>query len=362
MIMDFNKKEQKQTAGDNAIQTQVENQNNYNSTQINQYYGVSPTEVVSVATTVFNQMYALSAKNYAEIAVTTVNERINAFGCELFPRLERIEGALEQFKDPKFEFLLRDAQIAAAKTNRHEDLCLLSELLSCHVLKGRDKKIDTGISHAIKIVDEIDNDSLCALTIACAFGYFIPSSGIIKEGLNTLNEVFRKLLYLDLPKGMDWLDHLDMLGALRISSLNLKKSKDFLCTMYGGYACVGIKKGTQEFDKAYELLDNNKISHSVLVDNDCLNDYVRLAIVDINDVNPQYQECIRQIWNLYSKDKSLISEAQNKFINLWDSFDNLKVVRAWWDNIPKAYDVSYVGKVLAQTNAKRIDNSLPDLL
>lgn len=362
MIMDFNKKEQKQTAGDNAIQTQIENQNNYNSTQINQYYGVSPTEVVSVATTVYNQMYALSAKNYAEIAATTVNERISAFGCELFPRLEKIEGALEQFKDPKFEFLLRDAQIAAAKTSRREDLCLLSELLSCHVLKGSDKKIDAGISHAIKIVDEIDNDSLCALTIACAFRYFIPRSGIIKEGLNILNEVFGKLLYLDLPQGMDWLDHLDMLGALRISSLNFKKSKELLCSKYTGYAGVGIKKGTQEFDKANELLDYNNISRSVLVDNDCLNDYVRLALVNLDDVNPQYQECIKQIWNLYSKDKLLISEVQNNFINLWDSFDNLKVVRTWWDNIPKAYNVSYVGRVLAQTNAKRIDNSLPDLI
>lgn len=102
--MDISKKEQTQTAGDNAIQYQIESQNNNYSTQVTQYFGASPSEMVSVATTVYNQMYALSAKNYAEIATTTVNDRINAFGCELFPRLEKIEGALEKFMDPKFEF------------------------------------------------------------------------------------------------------------------------------------------------------------------------------------------------------------------------------------------------------------------
>ena len=103
--MGISKKEQKQTAGNNAVQYQIESQNNYNSTQVN-YFGVTPTEVVTMATTVYNQMYALSAKNYAEIASTTVEERINTFGCELFPRLEKIEGALEKFKDPRFEFFL----------------------------------------------------------------------------------------------------------------------------------------------------------------------------------------------------------------------------------------------------------------
>lgn len=360
--MDFSKKEQTQTAGDNSVQNQIENQNNYNSTQINHYYGANATEMISVATTVYNQMYALTARNYADIATATVNERINAFGCELFPRLEKIEGALEKFKDPRFEFLLGDAQVAAAKTNRHDDLCLLSELLSCHVLKGDDKKIDAGISHAIKIVDEIDNDALCALTIVCAFQFYSPVSGIIKDGLKILNELFEKLLYLPLPKGMNWLDHLDMLGALRISSLKLRDSKEYLCSKYDEYACTGLKKESQEYNQACTLLNDNKISQSVLVDNDCLNDYVRLNIADINGIKSQYQDCIKKIWEMYAKDNTLINEVQNNFINLWDSYDSLRVVRNWWNTIPKAFEISYIGRVLAQTNAKRIDSSLPDLI
>ena len=50
--MDISKKEQTQTAGDNAIQYQIESQNNNYSTQVTLNFGASPSEMVSVATTV----------------------------------------------------------------------------------------------------------------------------------------------------------------------------------------------------------------------------------------------------------------------------------------------------------------------
>lgn len=360
--MEISKKEQTQKAGDNSVQTQIENQNNYNSAQINNYYGVTPTEVVSMATTVYNQMYVLSAKNYAEIAANTVNERINSFGCELFPRLEKIEGALEKFKDPRFEFLLRDAQLTAAKTDRQEDLRLLSELLACHIQKGSNRKIDAGISHAIRIIDEIDNDALCAMTVACAFIYYRPNSGSIKEGLDVLNELYKKLLYLELPQGMEWLDHLDMLGAIRISSVGFIKSMDYLCERFDGYVCVGIAKESEELNKAYKILDDIHISHGVFEDNDCLDGYVRLKLVMLNELNPKYKNAVLQILSLYSMDKTLLEKAKTNFIGLWDSNDSLKKVRDWWDKIPYAFEVSYLGRVLAQTNAKRVFPEAPDLI
>jgi len=360
--MDISKIEQKQTAGDYSVQTQIENQNTYNSTYVYQYNGPSPTEMVSVATTVFNQMYSLTAKNYAEVATATVNERINAFGCELFPRLEKIEGALEKFKDPRFEFLLRDAQIAAAKTDRQEDLCLLSELLSYHVLKGEDRKIDAAISRAIKIIDEIDNDALCALTTACAFEYFSPVSGSISEGLNSLNGLFEKLLYLDLPTGINWLDHLDMLGALRVLPLSVNQSNDYLCSKYAEYACAGIRKDTDEFKIMNDILTDNDISLSNIVENECMDGYVRLNIVSVDGVLPKYKELVANIKSLYSKDNNANNIARDHFIGLWDSYNNLKKVRTWWDRIPNAFDISLSGRVLAQTNAKRVYPSSPDLI
>lgn len=358
--MEISRKEQTQKAGDNSVQTQIENQNN--TIQIIQYFGVTPSAEASEAATIYNQMNALTAKNYAEIAANTVNERIKSFGCELFPRLEKIEGALEKFKDPRFEFLLRDAQITAAKTDRQDDLRLLSELLACHVQKGSNRKIDAGISHAIRIIDEIDNDALCALTAVCAFIYYNPVACSVKEGLDALNKLFGKLLYLDLPIGIEWMDHLDMLSALRISSTRLKKSKDFLSFRYDGYSCVGIMKDSDELKNAYKVLDDNSISHDVIVDNECLNGYVRLKLVSSNNVDPTCKDAVSKVLKLYSKDGALLGKAKDNFIALWDSYHYLKIIRDWWDQIPQVFNVSIIGRVLAQTNAKRVFPEAPDLI
>lgn len=354
--MDISKKEQTQTAGDNAMQNQFGNLNNCNVT-------INDKELIrAIATEVCSKEMLNVYRTCTQDAIELANKRDNMFAQTFIPRIEQIESAIKALKEPSFQFMIQDARETAAKTDRHDDLCLLSELLLCHVLKGDDKKIDAGISHAIKIVDEIDNDALCALTIVCALLFYFPNSGIIKDGLKILNDLFEKLLYLPLPKGMAWLDHLDMLGALRISSLKFKDSKKYFSSKYGEYVCIGLKKESQEYNQACTLLNDNKISQSVLVDNECLNGYVRLKIDDINDILPQYQDCIKKIWEMYAKDNTLINEVQNNFINLWDSYDSLKVVRNWWDAIPKGFEISYMGRVLAQTNAKRIDSSLPDLI
>ncbi len=357
--MDFSNKKQTQTAGDNAVQTQIENQTiNYN--------GVNAAEVVSIATTVYNQMYAISAKNYADIAQGKVKERIDSFANVLFPRLKKIEGALEAFKDPRFEFLLQDAQIAAAKTDRKEDLNLLTELLSCHVMKGNDRKIDAGISHAIKIVDEIDNDALCALTIEWAADTIYTIANIDDDCdavLNQLNDFYRKLLYLELPTGNEWLEHLDLLGCIRLSSMgHFRPFSERIFQHYQGYSSAGIKKDSVEFDDAIKILENNKITKSLLVDNKCLQGYVILNISNLGDIKPENKESIMKIWNLYTKDPNVVKMAKDNFIQLWNSYDSLKAVKEWRDSIPSYFAITHLGRVLAHINAKRIEPSFPDLI
>ena len=97
-------------------------------------------------------------------------------------------------------------------------------------------------------------------------------------------------------------------------------------------------------------------------DNDCLNGYVILKYVVLNDIRPEYKDAVLQVRNLYSKDTTLLGKAKNNFIELWDSSESLKRVRDWWDNIPCAFEVSCIGRVLAQTNAKRVFPSSPDLI
>ncbi|MBP5346664.1 MAG: hypothetical protein J6X31_07810 [Bacteroidales bacterium] len=357
--MDFSNKRQTQTAGDNAVQTQIENQTiNYN--------GVNAAEVVSIATTVYDQMYAISAKNYADIAQEIVRERIDSFASVLFPRLKEIKGALEAFKDPRFEFLLQDAQIAAAKTDREEDLNLLTELLSCHVMKGNDRKIDAGISHAIKIVDEIDNDALCALTLEWAADHLYITANIDEDYdavLYQLNELYRKLLYLELPTGNEWLEHLDLLGCIRLSSLgHFRPFSERILQLYQCRATAGIRKDSAEFEDAIKILEINQKTESFLIDNKCLQGYVILNISNLGDIKLENKEPIMKIWNLYTKDSKVVKMAENNFIQLWNSYDSLKAVKEWRDSIPSYFAITHLGRVLAHINAKRIESSFPDLI
>lgn len=71
---------------------------------------------------------------------------------------------------------------------------------------------------------------------------------------------------------------------------------------------------------------------------------------------------IKEVWNMYSQDPMLKKQAEENFMNIWDSYEYLHALKLWWDDIPQSFDITQVGRILAQTNAKRCDPSLPDLL
>jgi hypothetical protein len=137
-----------QKAGDNAQQIQA--------TTVVVNNGIDEKRTREI----FSEMFALERVNYTQEAIRIAENRVYKFQESLIPRIEAIEGASEAFADPKFQFLLRDAQRTAAETERESDYDLLTELLVCHIQKGDNRKNSAGIGRAISIVDEIDNDAL----------------------------------------------------------------------------------------------------------------------------------------------------------------------------------------------------------
>lgn len=118
------------------------------------------------ARAVFNEMIPQALANYTEEAQKIATERVNKLEERIMPQINQVEGLLPAFADPAFQVLLRKAQQKAAITERENDYDLLTELLVCHVQKGNDRKNRAGIVKAVDIIDTIDNDALCALTIA----------------------------------------------------------------------------------------------------------------------------------------------------------------------------------------------------
>lgn len=353
--MAISRKNQEQIAGDNSIQNQVV------GTQNNTYVtvtGMSIPDVTEFTTTVSKQVTQQALSLCTQVAYDVALKRMQEFESVLLPRVEHIEKTLDNFADPKFQFMLRDANITAAKSSRKEDLTMLSELLACHIEKGCDIKIDAGINRAINIVNEVDIDSLCALTVVLCVLNILPNKGNIDDGLTVLNELYTKLLNQPLPEGDAWIDNLNVVGAINILSGKFHSVVELLSSNLDGYLCVGIKSGTQEHERALEILEQNKYSKQVLKPHDLLPGYLRLSIDDCTSL----KEELKPILGLYSKDKSLMQTVRSNFMIKWNSYQALVIVENWFNGIPYFFKINSVGKVLAQTYAKRCYPQFPDII
>lgn len=73
------------------------------------------------------------------------------------------------------------------------------------------------------------------------------------------------------------------------------------------------------------------------------------------------KDAINMIYDLDSQDTNIKSENIRKFMESWNERANLKILRKWWNNLNLGFQVTSVGKVLAQSNAQRCDKNLPSL-
>lgn len=363
---------QTQKAGDNSQQLQADNM------IVN--LGIDEKR----AREIYQEMNLQLKRDYTEEALSIAKTRVTEFENRLLPKMEAVDGALEAFADPSFQLLLLEAQKTASSSERPADYDLLSELLIHRFQKGENRIIRAGISRAVEIVDEISDEALLGLTVFHSVSNFVPVSGDIHHGLDVLNELFGKIFYSKLPTGIDWLDHLDILDAIRVNSFgSLKKINQFYPEMLTGYIDVGIQKDSENHNKVIELLKNAHLPHNILVEHALNNEYLRLDITNkkkIDSLTLQGQildsekminipvqlsvdqkHAINSIYDLYKQDETIKKKNIQSFMEEWDKRQNLKTLKEWWDGLEKGIQVTSVGKVLAHSNAQRCDKNLPSL-
>ncbi len=327
----------------------------------------------------------LQLKNdYTQEALTIANCRVTEFENRLMPKMTQIEGALEAFADPSFQLLLVEAQKTAASTEREADYDLLSELLIHRFQKSENRIARAGISLAVEIVDKISDAALQGLTVCHAVNSFLPTSGEINQGLDVLNDLFGRIIYSELPNGHDWLDHLDILNAVRLNQFGtLKKIGQYYPEQMSGYVDVGIEKNSESHDKAIGILNNHDLPQSLLIEHAFNSDFFRLCVRSKKSIDElsttismmhdgklihvqqklteKQKQGISSIYDLYSNDSNSRQNNVTSFMSEWDKRPHLKNLREWWDAIPTGFAVTAVGKVLAHSNAQRCDKSLPSL-
>lgn len=294
---------------------------------------------------------------------------------------------LSAFAEPSFQRELAKAQKFSAASDRQNDLEMLSELLLERMNGNLKRKTKTGISRAMEVVTEIDDDELLGLTIVYLGLSLSPVSSLSETshwGLGVLERVFAKFPLSDLPKTNSWVENLNMLDAIILSPFGrFSKFADLLATKLNGYVCVGIGEGTQEFEKAKQLLRNAGISESLLVKNEFLQGYYRLPVVNTSDfgslsvetaiLNPEngtqtntwvpiptaMTQAMSEVFALYDKNSKLSFEVKKRFMDQLNNYPALSRVQKWFDSLKSSFTVTKVGKALAYVNGKRYAPELP---
>lgn len=361
---------QTQKAGDNSTLLQVEKL----------IIGVDEKRAREIC----DEKFALQKQEYTDEAIIVAADRVREFENRLIPRIIAIEKGLEAFTDPAFQFLLVEAQKSAASTERTVDYDLLSELLVNRIQNGEDRKTRAAISRAVEIVEEISDDALIGLTIAHSISRFMPLFGDIQKGLNLLDNLFGGIISGVLPIGSDWLDHLDVLGAIRINSFgNLKKIQEYYPKQLEGYVAVGIKKNSENYNEAIRILLEAGLSLDTLIEHSLNSDYVRIdipyeSVIDTmvganvimknnilqmanQPLSEAQRKAMHSVYHLYQKDEMVEKQNIQKFMAEWNARPNLRTLQVWWDSIPSSFVITSIGRVLAHANAQRCDSSLPHL-
>ncbi len=363
---------QLQKAGDNVTQVQM-----LNPTIV---CGIDEKRVREVC----SEMAVETVKACTAEATAVALERIEHFTTMLLPRVEQIENNFSSFSDPSFQTMLRKAQLAAACSDRSLDYEMLSELLVHRINNKNNIKKKASIAKAVEIVDDIDDDSLCALTVLHAVSNFVPVTGNITQGIYNLADLYDKLDYENLPSDRSWIDNLSILGCVTTFAFFSPNSfEDMFYQELNGYAGVGIRKDSDDYNKALQMLSDNEMDRRILVDHELNTGYVRLPISQksgieklecqtiqvINgipyrvshDLTEAQKKCLNDIFDMYSKDTVLQGEIKKKFTDILMRRSSIRSIAKWWNDFNTSFSLTSVGRVIAHANAQRIDNTLPNL-
>lgn len=340
-----------QKAGDNSKQIQV-------AGDLVLHTGISEERARQIAEATARSVIAEYSQEANEVGL----ERIGKFDSELVGRLSAA-GYLGAFADPAFQVLLRKAQLGAASTERESDYDMLARLLEDRVARGSERRIRAGVDRAVQIVDQVDESALVGLTVFVAATQFTPVSGDIEEGLDVLDQLHGQLLKSDLPTGPDWLDHLDVLDAVRLSgNLSLKKFSEFFPQHVAGYVAPGLPTDSEERTEALRKLLSVDVSlpeepHLLKTGHSRISLPTVVAFetgLEQMALDEERAAAVRDAASDYGLGR-VDHEAVPAFMEAVESRPNLRRLKEWWDSISGTVVVTSVGKVLARANAQRCD-------
>lgn len=345
---------QKQQAGEGSQQLQA-NGNivvNYNN-------GITEAQAHEIVSSARQEMM-----QYSSEASATAAARMAALEAIVVPLMQRMD-LLGSLAEPAVQMTVKKAMLGASVTERVDDYEMLSQLIVERVTTNEDRLVRAGVNRAIEIVDQIDEGALHSLTLYCSAFTLTSLSGDPHEGISLMNNVVKGILANGRPQsGLEWLEHLDILDAVRLArGQNFVSFDDQWTKAVPGYVSVGVNKDEMEqMDQPHKEL----INLGLLVPHVFKPDFWRVnapsaaslkkTLLKNNfpvDVATQFAESATSAFRLDSIDP----DAKVTYMQVVRDTDALGQLAEWRDSFDVYFTPTLVGKLLARSNAQRL---LPD--
>ncbi|MEY2421788.1 MAG: hypothetical protein QOI95_1855 [Acidimicrobiaceae bacterium] len=285
--------------------------------------------------------------------------RVEAFGQVAIPALAR-EDLLNTFRDPAFQLALGRAQFAAAATDEGSDHDLLTNLLVERARRDT-PRIRMAVERALEIVDRIEDDALAGLT-ALWLCTLVPAGGDPEVAIPQFEKVVNDVLSGHVvPDHFDWVDDLDVLDCIRISSIGSLKDYDaFFAERLPGYVCRGVE-GEHEVQRLCATAVDVGFDASVIAPHWLLEGRMRLqattrkqVIVALEDMGRTDPAADTQKLLEAARFEEVDAEAVNGLTSfITEQCPALVRIRMVWNGFPSSFSMTPVGKALAFADAKR---------
>ena len=360
--------EQQQKAGDSSTQIMVAGNVNVGITE-------------QQARDICRAECAIALQNWAFQAGAFAEDRIRELEDKVLPKMLSYDKDLCIFSDPSFQILLRKAQIAAASSERENDYEILSDLLLHRAEQNNNRERRLGISKAIEVVDQVDEVALISLSVVYAILKYQPVSTRLDEGLKVLNDFYGKIIENKcLPADSSWMEHLDLLLAIRISPEGInsfKKLEEYMPARLKNYFESGLKIDSDEYKLVLEKFNTVGVPLSCFEPHPLKKEYVHLTTPqEVDDIHltlkmpqgsitiplsKQQKEAFEYANSINFKLNCKDDEMTDSFWKIWEGYPNLKKVRSWWNKLELHFKITPVGEALANAYIRGKEPSIPPM-
>lgn len=360
--------EQQQKAGDNSTQIMVSGNVNVGVTE------QQARDICRAECAIALQNWAFQAGAFAEARIRKLEDKV-------LPKMLSYDKNLSIFGDPGFQILLRKAQIAAASSERENDYDILSDLLLHRAEQDKNRERRLGIAKAIEVVDQIDEVALISLSIVYAISKYTPASTRLNEGLKVLNNLYGKIIdNKGLPTDSSWMEHLDLLSAIRLSPKGInsfKKMEVYMPERLKNYFEAGIKINSNEYKLVVEKFNTVGVPLSCFEPHPLKDGYVHLTTSREVDnlflfletpqgtlqtpLSEQQKEALEYANSINFTLNCTDNEMTESFWKIWESYPYLKEARAWWNKLEPHFTITPVGEALANAYIRGKEPSIPPM-